>query len=127
MRKDPHSRGVITENLEEQHFVQLDSRVDFDMEKLLVASAFLLRKSRTGIIYKVVLENGQQLAVRRLNGDSQRLRDFQAEVESVMKVRHPNIIPLRAYCWSVDEKLLIYDYMPNGDLATTIHGTFIET
>ncbi|KAI4366996.1 hypothetical protein MLD38_022784 [Melastoma candidum] len=122
LMKDPHCGGVIVENLEEQHFVPLDARVDFDMEKLLVASAFLLRKSRTGIVYKVVLENGQQLAVRRLNGESQRLKDFQAEIEAVVKVRHPNIIPLRAYCWSVYEKLLIYDYMPNSDLATTIHG-----
>ncbi|KAL0657669.1 hypothetical protein Bca4012_078254 [Brassica carinata] len=79
--------------------------------------------SGIGIVYKVVLENGLTLAVRRLGeGGSQRFKEFQTEVEAIGKLRHPNIASLRAYYWSVDEKLLIYDYVPNGNLATALHG-----
>jgi serine/threonine protein kinase len=76
-------------------------------------------------MYKVVLEEGIALAVRRLGeGGSQRFKEFQTEVEAIGKLRHPNIATLRAYYWSVDEKLLIYDYIPNGSLASAIHGKF---
>lgn len=50
------------------------------------------------------------------------MKEFQTEVEAIGKLRHPSIVTIRAYYWSVDEKLLIYDYIPNGNLATTIHG-----
>ncbi|KAJ6350959.1 hypothetical protein OIU78_006975 [Salix suchowensis] len=80
-----------------------------------------------GIAYKVVLEDGYTLAVRRLGeGGSQRFKEFQTEVEAIGKLRHPNIVTLRAYYWSVDEKLLIYDYIPNGSLASALHGSPIQ-
>ncbi|CAA3011353.1 receptor kinase ZAR1 [Olea europaea subsp. europaea] len=97
--------------------------VAFDLDELLKASAFVLGKSGIGIVYKVVLEDGLTLVVRRLGeGGSQRFKEFQTEVEAIGKLRHPNIVTLKAYYWSVDEKLLIYDFIPNGNLATTIHG-----
>lgn len=104
--------------------VPLDKQVTFDLDELLKASAFVLGKSRIGIVYKVVLDDGLTLAVRRLGeGGSQRFREFQIEAEAIGKLRHPNIVSLRAYYWSVEEKLLIYEYVPNGSLATAIHGT----
>lgn len=118
------SPDILSENMGQYNFVQLEQQLNFDLDQLLKASAFLLGKSGAGIVYKVVLEDGRALAVRRLgeDGGSQRFREFQADVEAIGKVRHPNIVTLRAYCWSVDEKLLIYDYISNGDLATAIHG-----
>ncbi|WOL16236.1 germin-like protein 2-1 [Canna indica] len=87
------------------------------------ASTFVLGKSGIGIVYKVVLDDGLTLAVRSLGeGGSQRFKEFQTEVESIGKVRHSNIVTLKAYYWSIDEKLPIYDYIPNGNLATAIHG-----
>lgn len=113
-----------SERMDQYNFVSLDPRSSFDLEKLLRASAFLLGKSGIGMVYRVVLEDGQSLAVRRLGegGGTQRLRDFQTEVEAIAKVKHPNVVPLRAYCWSEEEKLLIYDFIPGRDLATAIHG-----
>ncbi|KAK6921697.1 Leucine-rich repeat-containing N-terminal, plant-type, partial [Dillenia turbinata] len=114
---------TLSENVEQYDLVPLDPQVAFDLDELLKASAFVLGKSGIGIVYKVVLEDGLTLAVRRLGeGGSQRLKEFQTEVEAIGKLRHPNIVTLRAYYWSVDEKLLIYDYIPNGNLATAIHG-----
>lgn len=112
-----------SENVEQFDLVPLDVQVGFDLDELLKASAFVLGKSGIGIVYKVVLEDGLTLAVRRLGeGGSQRFKEFQTEVEAIGKLRHPNIVILRAYYWSVDEKLLIYDYVPNGNLVAAIHG-----
>ncbi|XWS22469.1 hypothetical protein CRYUN_Cryun29cG0037500 [Craigia yunnanensis] len=111
-----------SENVEQYDLVPLDTQVAFDLDELLKASAFVLGKSGIGIVYKVVLEDGLTLAVRRLGeGGSQRFKEFQTEVEAIGKLRHPNIVTLRAYYWSVDETLLINDYIPNGSLATALH------
>ncbi|XP_057424481.1 receptor protein kinase-like protein ZAR1 [Lotus japonicus] len=117
------SEVALSDHVEQDDLVPLDNQVDFDLDELLKASAFVLGKSGIGIMYRVVLEDGVALAVRRLGeGGSQRFKEFQTEVEAIGKLRHPNIVTLRAYYWSVDEKLLIYDYIPNGSLATAIHG-----
>ncbi|XP_044488035.1 receptor protein kinase-like protein ZAR1 [Mangifera indica] len=120
-RKDESE--TLSENVEQYDLVPLDTQVAFDLDELLKASAFVLGKSGIGIVYKVVLEDGLTLAVRRLGeGGSQRFKEFQTEVEAIGKLRHPNIVTLRAYYWSVDEKLLIYDYIPNGSLGAALHG-----
>lgn len=120
-RKDESE--TLSENVEQFDLVPLDMQVGFDLDELLKASAFVLGKSGIGIVYKVVLEDGLTLAVRRLGeGGSQRFKEFQTEVEAIGKLRHANIVTLRAYYWSVDEKLLIYDYIRNGNLAAAIHG-----
>ncbi|XP_022734863.1 receptor protein kinase-like protein ZAR1 [Durio zibethinus] len=120
-RKDESE--TLSENVEQYDLVPLDTQVAFNLDELLKASAFVLGKSGIGIMYKVVLEDGLTLAVRRLGeGGSQRFKEFQTEVEAIGKLKHPNIVTLRAYYWSVDEKLLIYDYLSNGSLATALHG-----
>ncbi|KAK7293307.1 hypothetical protein RJT34_16170 [Clitoria ternatea] len=120
-RKDESE--ALSDHAEQYDLVPLDAQVAFDLDELLKASAFVLGKSGIGIVYKVVVEDGLTLAVRRMGeGGSQRFKEFQTEVEAIGKLRHPNVVTLRAYYWSVDEKLLIYDYIPNGSLATAIHG-----
>ncbi|GAB4828874.1 Zygote arrest protein 1 [Ancistrocladus abbreviatus] len=120
-RKDDSE--TISENVEQHDLVPLDAQVAFDLDELLKASAFVLGKSGIGIVYRVVLEDGLTLAVRRLGeGGSQRFKEFKTEVEAIGKLRHPNVLTLRAYYWSVDEKLLIYEYVPNGNLSTALHG-----
>ncbi|KAJ3695674.1 hypothetical protein LUZ60_001051 [Juncus effusus] len=112
-----------TNNENQYELVKLDKGVEFNLDELLKASAFVLGKSGIGIVYKIVLENGPALAVRRLGeGGLQRFKEFQTEVDAIGKVRHTNIVALRAYYWSYDEKLLVYDYIPNGSLSSAIHG-----
>ncbi|CAA7036396.1 unnamed protein product [Microthlaspi erraticum] len=119
------SESPSSDNLDEpQHdLVLLDKHMALDLDELLKASAFVLGKGGNGIVYKVVLEDGLTVAVRRLGeGGSQRCKEFQTEVEAIGKLRHPNIVKLKAYYWSVEEKLLIYDYISNGSLANALHG-----
>eukprot|EP00249_Psilotum_nudum_P001172 c13524_g1_i1 orf=389-2593(-) len=117
------SEGSSEKMQEQGDLVPLDKGFSFDLEELLRASAYVLGKSGLGIVYKVVLGNGLPVAVRRLGeGGSQRFKEFEAEVQAIGRLRHPNIVQLRAYYWADDEKLLIYDYIPNSNLAAALHG-----
>ncbi|ESQ28723.1 hypothetical protein EUTSA_v10018224mg [Eutrema salsugineum] len=110
-------------NKTQQVFMPMDPEIQFNLDQLLKASAFLLGKSRIGLVYKVVLENGLMLAVRRLEDKGWlRLKEFLADVEAMAKIKHQNVLNLQACCWSPEEKLLIYDYIPNGDLGSAIQG-----
>ncbi|KAG7975379.1 hypothetical protein I3843_06G094900 [Carya illinoinensis] len=104
--------------------VAIDKRFTFELDELLRASAYVLGKSGFGIVYKVVLGNGIPVAVRRLGegGDQQRYKEFVAEVQTIGKIKHPNIVRLRAYYWAPDEKLLISDFISNGNLASALRG-----
>ncbi|OMO60444.1 hypothetical protein CCACVL1_24134 [Corchorus capsularis] len=107
----------------EGELVAIDKGFSFELDELLRASAYVLGKSGLGIVYKVVLGNGIPVAVRRLGeGGEQRYKEFQAEVLAIGKVKHPNVVKLRAYYWAPDEKLLISDFISNGNLATAMRG-----
>ncbi|XP_054785040.1 receptor protein kinase-like protein ZAR1 [Prosopis cineraria] len=107
----------------EGDLVAIDKGFNFELDELLRASAYVLGKSGLGIVYKVVLGNGIPVAVRRLGeGGEQRYKEFAAEVQAIGKVKHPNIVKLRAYYWAPDEKLLISDFISNGNLANALRG-----
>jgi serine/threonine protein kinase len=97
---------------------------NFDLEDLLRASAEVLGKGSYGTAYKAVLEESTTVVVKRLREVVMGKRDFEQQMENVGRVgQHPNIVPLRAYYYSKDEKLLVYDYIPGGSLSTLLHGT----
>ncbi|XP_062157269.1 receptor protein kinase-like protein ZAR1 [Alnus glutinosa] len=104
--------------------VAIDKGFTFELDELLRASAYVLGKSGFGIVYKVVLGNGIPVAVRRLGegGDQQRYKEFVAEVQAIGRVKHPNVVRLRAYYWAPDEKLLISDFISNGNLTSALRG-----
>ncbi|KAG0495729.1 hypothetical protein HPP92_000392 [Vanilla planifolia] len=58
------------------------------------------------------------VAIKRLNGGShfQGDREFLAEMETIGKVKHGNLVPLLGYCVFGEERFLIYEYMENGSL-----------
>ncbi|KAI4357784.1 hypothetical protein L6164_001710 [Bauhinia variegata] len=95
----------------------------FELEDLLRASAEMLGKGGFGTAYKAVLDDGNVVAVKRLK-DAQigGKREFEQHMEVLGKLRHPNIVSLRAYYFAREEKLLVYDYMPNGSLFWLLHG-----
>ncbi|XP_042017346.1 probable inactive receptor kinase At5g58300 isoform X1 [Salvia splendens] len=96
---------------------------NFDLEDLLRASAEVLGKGSFGTAYKAVLEESTTVVVKRLKEVIVGKKDFEQQMEVVGRVgQHPNIVPLRAYYYSKDEKLLVYDYYPNSSLASLLHG-----
>ncbi|XP_073293754.1 probable LRR receptor-like serine/threonine-protein kinase At4g37250 [Primulina huaijiensis] len=98
--------------------VTLDGEKDLELETLLKASAYILGASGSSIVYKAVLEDGTTLAVRRI-GESgvERFRDFENQIRVMAKLVHPNLIRIRGFYWGEDEKLIIYDFVPNGSLT----------
>lgn len=99
---------------------------NFDLEDLLRASAEVLGKGSYGTAYKAILDEGTTLVVKRMREVVAGKREFEQQMETVGKAgRHPNIVPLRAYYYSKDEKLLVYEYMPNGSLFARLHGMYI--
>ncbi|KAK4274941.1 hypothetical protein QN277_018098 [Acacia crassicarpa] len=97
---------------------------NFDLEDLLRASAEVLGKGSYGTAYKAVLEESTTVVVKRLKEVVVSKRDFEQQMETVGRVgQHPNVVPLRAYYYSKDEKLLVYDYIPGGNLSSLLHGS----
>ncbi|XAR72324.1 Non-specific serine/threonine protein kinase [Bertholletia excelsa] len=95
----------------------------FELEDLLRASAEMLGKGGFGTAYKAVLDDGNVVAVKRLKEASiSGKREFEQQMEVLGRLRHPNVVSLKAYYFARDEKLLVYDYMPNGNLFWLLHG-----
>uniref|UniRef100_A0A1J3HVU0 Protein kinase domain-containing protein n=1 Tax=Noccaea caerulescens TaxID=107243 RepID=A0A1J3HVU0_NOCCA len=94
----------------------------FDLEDLLRASAEVLGKGTFGTAYKAVLDAVTLVAVKRLKDVTMADREFKEKIEVVGAMDHENLVPLRAYYYSGDEKLLVYDFMPMGSLSALLHG-----
>lgn len=98
----------------------------YTLEQLMRASAELLGRGSIGTTYKAVLDNRLIVSVKRLDAGKTAITDketYERHMESVGGLRHPNLVPLRAYFQAQEERLLIYDYQPNGSLFSLIHGS----
>ncbi|KAM7496346.1 hypothetical protein LguiA_020760 [Lonicera macranthoides] len=96
---------------------------NFDLDDLLRASAEVLGKGSYGTAYKAVLEESTTVVVKRLKEVVVGKKEFEQQMETIGRVgQHANIVPLRAYYYSKDEKLLVCDYFPGGSLSTILHG-----
>ena len=97
----------------------------YSLDQLMRGSAELLGRGTIGTTYKAVLDNRLIVSVKRLDagklaGTSKEI--FERHMESVGGLRHPNLVPLRAFFHAKEERLLVYDYQPNGSLSSLIHG-----
>ncbi|RCV45230.1 hypothetical protein SEVIR_9G440900v4 [Setaria viridis] len=104
--------------------VHFDGPLSFTADDLLCATAEILGKSTYGTVYKATMEDGSYVAVKRLREKiAKSQKEFEAEVNALGKIRHPNLLALRAYYLGPKgEKLLVFDYMPKGNLNSLLHA-----
>ncbi|KAJ0753783.1 putative protein kinase RLK-Pelle-LRR-VII-3 family [Helianthus annuus] len=92
----------------------LEATRQFDEENVL-------SRTRFGLIFKACYNDGMVLSIRRLQSGLLDENMFKKEAELLGKVRHRNLTVLRGYyAGPPDLRLLVYDYMPNGNLATLL-------
>ncbi|XP_044510573.1 receptor protein-tyrosine kinase CEPR1-like [Mangifera indica] len=113
-------------------------QISFDQREIFEA---MIEKNKvgqggSGIVYKIELKSGETVAVKKLW--SQRTKDsasedqllfdkgLKTEVETLGTIRHKNIVKLYCYFSSLDWNLLVYEYMPNGNLWDVLHKGWIQ-
>ncbi|XP_021771554.1 brassinosteroid LRR receptor kinase BRL1-like [Chenopodium quinoa] len=70
-----------------------------------------------GLVYKAKLPSGVTVAVKKLGEDAfQGLREFRAEMETLGRLRHRNIVKILGYCVSGSDRVLIYEFVEKGSL-----------
>lgn len=76
-----------------------------------------------GVVYRGVLQDGSVVAVKNLhNNKGQAEKEFKVEVEAIGKVRHKNLVRLVGYCAEGARRMLVYEYVDNGNLEQWLHG-----
>lgn len=86
-------------------------------------NSLLLGQGGFGYVHKGVLPNGKDVAVKSLKVDSgQGEREFQAEVEIISRVHHRHLVSLVGYCIAGQQRILVYEFIPNKTLEHHIHG-----
>ncbi|KAL6977909.1 actin-regulating kinase prk1 [Sarracenia purpurea var. burkii] len=100
-----------------------DDTEKFDLADLLKASAEVLGSGYFGSSYKTSLMSGKMMVVKRFRYMNNVGREeFQEHMGRLGRLRHPNLLPLVAFYYRKEEKLLVSDYVNNVSLAVHLHG-----
>ncbi|KAK9743047.1 hypothetical protein RND81_03G213300 [Saponaria officinalis] len=76
-----------------------------------------------GIVYSGILVDNTRVAVKNLlNNRGQAEKEFKVEVEVIGRVRHKNLVRLLGYCVEGAYRMLVYEYVDNGNLDQWLHG-----
>ncbi|XP_020095223.1 G-type lectin S-receptor-like serine/threonine-protein kinase At2g19130 [Ananas comosus] len=73
-----------------------------------------------GSVFKGALPDSTQVAVKKLEGSRQGEKQFQAEVLTLGAIQHINLLRLRGFCCERSQRLLVYEFMPNGSLDSVL-------
>ncbi|PIN20563.1 Serine/threonine protein kinase [Handroanthus impetiginosus] len=123
-KKGKSTKRMVSDNQEGNNRITFfeGCNLVFDLEDLLRASAEVLGKGTFGTTYKAALEDATTVAVKRLREVIVGRKDFEQQMEIVGSIRHENVAPLRAYYYSKDEKLMVYDYYNQGSVSALLHA-----
>ncbi|KAL6587780.1 hypothetical protein OROMI_000758 [Orobanche minor] len=103
-------------------------RLDFTCDDVLdsLKEDNIIGKGGAGIVYKGAMPGGDLVAVKRLaamtRSGSSHDHGFNAEIQTLGRIRHRHIVRLLGFCSNHETNLLVYEYMPNGSLGEMLHG-----
>ncbi|KAG4953012.1 hypothetical protein JHK82_038655 [Glycine max] len=96
---------------------------DLEMATNHFSSENIIGEGGYGIVYRGRLVNGTEVAVKKLlNNLGQAEKEFRVEVEAIGHVRHKHLVRLLGYCVEGVHRLLVYEYVNNGNLEQWLHG-----
>nr|AYF57891.1 erecta [Vitis vinifera] len=88
-----------------------------------LSEKYIIGYGASSTVYKCVLKNCKPVAIKRLySHNTQYLKEFETELETVGSIKHRNLVCLQGYSLSPSGNLLFYDYMENGSLWDLLHG-----
>ncbi|PKA58671.1 PTI1-like tyrosine-protein kinase [Apostasia shenzhenica] len=91
------------------------------------SEGYMLGEGGFGSVYWGKSADGHQIAVKKLKAmNSKAEMEFAVEVEILGRVRHKNLLGLRGYCAGEQNRMIVYDYMPNLSLLSHLHGQFAD-
>ncbi|XP_043718559.1 leucine-rich repeat receptor protein kinase EMS1 [Telopea speciosissima] len=127
-RTIPEPRNVSSSiNIDES--ATFDPSLQISMTDLVVATRNfatdgIIGDGSFGLVYKACLSDGATVAVKKLSEDAfQGLREFHAEMETLGKIRHPNLVKILGYCVSGTDRILIYEFIERGSLDQWLQDT----
>ncbi|XP_022880228.1 probable receptor-like serine/threonine-protein kinase At5g57670 isoform X2 [Olea europaea var. sylvestris] len=82
----------------------------------------MIGKGGNSQVYRGILPDGKELAVKILKPTEDALKEFALEIEIVTALNHKNIISLFGFCFEDNHLLLVYDYLSRGSLEENLHG-----
>ncbi|XP_057794255.1 receptor protein-tyrosine kinase CEPR1 [Salvia miltiorrhiza] len=101
-------------------------RISFEQREIVEAMVEknIVGYGGSGTVYRIELNNGEEVAVKKLWSGKNKVvldKELKTEVETVGSIRHKNIVKLYCYLWRAECSLLVYEYMPNGNLWDALH------
>ncbi|CAA0816291.1 Protein kinase superfamily protein [Striga hermonthica] len=96
---------------------------DLEIATARFSSDHIIGEGGYGVVYRGRLVNGTDVAVKKLlNNLGQAEKEFRVEVEAIGHVRHKNLVRLLGYCIEGVHRMLVYEYVNNGNLEQWLHG-----
>ncbi|KAL0322847.1 UNVERIFIED_CONTAM: putative LRR receptor-like serine/threonine-protein kinase [Sesamum angustifolium] len=102
-------------------------KLNFSIENILncLRDENVIGKGCSGVVYKAEMPNGELVAVKKLwrtKKDEEPIDSFAAEIQILGHIRHRNIVKLLGYCSNKSVKLLLYNFIPNGNLQQLLQN-----
>ncbi|KAL1565149.1 non-specific serine/threonine protein kinase [Salvia divinorum] len=121
MTASPFSERSPQQQATKLSFVR-DDRQKFDLQDLMRASAEVLGSGSFGASYKAVLVDGEALVVKRFKQMTNITKDeFHDHMKVLRGLQHPHLLPLVAYLYRKEEKLIVFDFVANSSLGKHLH------